>query len=166
MTIISAGVALSADTAATNSRRSPFDNVTIFLHWATVIVVLAMFTSAWLRSQSQDDAFKSILLQVHRCLGVTIWVTTAFRIAWRLTNATLPPFPVAMTELHRAVVRWSEYGLYALILVQPVTGMGATLLSPTFPTGPLILEFCRNYPGRWVWITQLAGRRSGVLVLR
>ena len=24
----------------------------------------------------------------------------------------------------------------------------------------------RNYPGRWVWITQPAGRRSGVLVLR
>jgi hypothetical protein len=23
-----------------------------------------------------------------------------------------------------------------------------------------------NYPGRWVWITQPAGRRSGVLVLR
>ena len=24
----------------------------------------------------------------------------------------------------------------------------------------------RNYPGRWVWITQPAGRRSGVMVLR
>jgi hypothetical protein len=23
-----------------------------------------------------------------------------------------------------------------------------------------------NYPGRWVWITQPAGRRSGVMVLR
>jgi hypothetical protein len=33
---------------------------------------------------------------------------------------------------------------------------------------PVKLDFwsVRNYPGRWVWITQPAGRRSGVLVLR
>jgi superoxide oxidase len=121
--------ALSADTTETNPRRLPFDDVTIFFHWVTVLIVLAMFTSAWLRSQSQDDAFKSALLQIHRSLGVTIWFTTAFRYAWRLTNAKLPPFPEAMTETHRTVVRWSEYGLYALLLVQPATGMAATLFS-------------------------------------
>src|SRR6202008_5038961 len=61
-----AGNALSA-----NARRPPFDGVTIFLHWVTVLIVLAMFTSAWLRSQSQDVAFTSVLLQIHRSLGVT-----------------------------------------------------------------------------------------------
>jgi cytochrome b561 len=117
----------STVTTPTNSLRPPFDSVTICLHWATVLIVLAMFTSAWLRSQSQDDAFKVVLLQIHRTLGVTIWVTTGFRLAWRLTNAKLPPFPATMTKVHRTVVQWSEYGLYALLLVQPVTGMGATL---------------------------------------
>jgi superoxide oxidase len=117
-----AGIALSADT-----RRPPFDNVTIFFHWVTVLIVLAMFASAWLRTQSRDVSFTSVLLQIHRSLGVTIWFTTAFRFAWRLTNAKLPSFPDAMTAAHRTVVRWSEYGLYALILVQPATGMGATL---------------------------------------
>jgi superoxide oxidase len=101
--------ALSADTTETNPRRLPFDDVTIFLHWVTVLIVLAMFTSAWLRSQSQDDAFKSALLQIHRSLGVTIWFTTAFRYAWRLTNAKLPPFPEAMTETHRTVVGATIY---------------------------------------------------------
>jgi hypothetical protein len=66
-----AGIALSAD-----ARRPPFDNVTIFLHWVTVLIVLAMFTSAWLPSQSQDVAFTLVLLQTHRSLGVTIWFTT------------------------------------------------------------------------------------------
>jgi superoxide oxidase len=121
---LAAGNALSA-----NARRPPFDNVTIFFHWVTVLIVLAMFTSAWLSSQSQDVAFTSVLLQIHRSLGVTIWFTTAFRFAWRLTNAKLPSFPDAMTAVHRTVVRWSEYGLYALLLVQPATGMGATLFS-------------------------------------
>jgi hypothetical protein len=31
---------------------------------------------------------------------------------------------------------------------------------------PAAVEKRSNYPGRWVWITQPAGRRSGVLVLR
>jgi superoxide oxidase len=121
---LAAGIALTAD-----GRRPPFDNVTIFFHWATVLIVLAMFTSAWLISQSQDVVVTSVLLQIHRSLGVTIWFTTAFRIAWRLTNAKLPSFPDAMTAAHRTVVRWSEIGLYALLLVQPSTGMGATLFS-------------------------------------
>jgi len=34
-----------------------------------------------------------------------------------------------MTKLRRAIVQLSEYGLYALLLVQPSTGMGATLFS-------------------------------------
>ena len=29
-----------------------------------------------------------------------------------------------------------------------------------------LIKIICNYPGRWVWITQPAGRRSGVLVLR
>jgi cytochrome b561 len=111
----------------TNARRPPFDNVTIYLHWATVLLVLAMFGSAWLRSQSHDDVFKAILLQIHRSLGMTIWVATVLRLAWRLTNAKLPPFPASMRDAHRKFVFASEYGLYALLLVQPVTGLAATL---------------------------------------
>jgi cytochrome b561 len=86
-----------------------------------------MFTSAWLHSQSHDDVVKATLLPIHRSLGVTIWVATVLRLAWRLTNAKLPPFPGGMTKMHRAVVGVSEYCLYALLLIQPATGLGATL---------------------------------------
>jgi cytochrome b561 len=119
----------SAHAAPTNARRPPFDSVTICLHWATVLLVLAMFASAWLRSQMEEDISKAVLLQTHRSLGLTIWVATACRLAWRLSHAKLPPFPANMTKAHRAVVYWSEYGLYALLLAQPATGLGATLLS-------------------------------------
>src|SRR6202047_1200059 len=108
---MSASTLPNADTTPREARRPPFDIVTIGFHWATVLIVLAMFASAWLRSQSHDDVFKAILLQIHRSLGVTIWVATALRLAWRLTNAKLPSFPANMTKVHRAVVKLSEYGL-------------------------------------------------------
>jgi superoxide oxidase len=68
-----------------------------------------------------------LLLQTHRSLGVTVWAVTALRLAWRLTNASLPPFPPQMSTLHRVAVKLSEYAMYALLLGQPVRGMLTTL---------------------------------------
>jgi len=123
-----AGKFFGATITPRNARRPPFDSVTIVFHWATVLIVLAMFASAWLHSQSHDHAFKAILLQIHRSLGVTIWVATALRLAWRLTNAKLPPFPQNMPKVQQRLAKASEYGLYALLLVQPATGLAATLV--------------------------------------
>lgn len=110
-----------------DARRLPFDSVTIRFHWATVLIVLGMFVTAWLHAQSHDAVLKAALLQTHRSLGVTIWLITVLRLAWRLTHAKLPPFPSTMTSIHRAIVKASEYALYALLLIQPITGMGDTL---------------------------------------
>jgi cytochrome b561 len=72
--------------------RPPFDRVTIGIHWATALIVLALFSSAWLHAYSHDSVHKALLLQIHRSLGVTIWIITIMRLLWRLTHATLPPF--------------------------------------------------------------------------
>ena len=126
-TATSATRSANAGRTPIGTRRPPFDSVTIGFHWATVLIVLAMFATAWLHSMSHDDAVKAILLQTHRSLGVTIWVATVFRLAWRLTNAKLPPFPSHMTNIHRAIVKGGEYCLYALLLIQPATGLAHTL---------------------------------------
>jgi len=117
--------------ASTSARRPPFDSLTIGLHWVSVVLVLAMFASAWLHAlaEARQSDFTPVLLQIHRSFGVTIWVVTALRLAWRLTNASLPSFPAHMTKLHRATVKLSEYGLYALLLGQPATGLLATVFS-------------------------------------
>jgi superoxide oxidase len=112
-----------------NARRPAFDGLTIVLHWATVLLVLALFASAWLHAlaEARESDFTPVLLQIHRSFGVTIWVVTALRLTWRLTNASMPPFPTQMTRLHRTTVKLNEYGLYALLLLQPATGLLTTL---------------------------------------
>ena len=115
--------------APINARRPPFDRLTIGLHWWTVLLVLVLFVSAWLHAlaETRQSHFTPILLQIHRSSGVTIWVVTALRLAWRVTKASPPPFPTQMTKLHRATVKLTEYGLYALLIGQPMTGLLATL---------------------------------------
>jgi len=115
--------------ASVNTRRPPFDRVTIGLHWTTVLLVLTLFTSAWLHAlaAARQSDLAPALLQIHRSFGVTVWVMTALRLTWRLTNATMPPFHSTMSKLHRATVKLSEYGLYVLLLGQPVTGLLTTI---------------------------------------
>ena len=111
-----------------NARRPPFDKVTIGFHWASVFIVFALFASAWLHSQTHNGVLRATLLEIHRSLGLTIWVATMLRLLWRTTNARLPPFPADMTKLHRNIVRAGEYCLYALLLGQPLSGLATTLL--------------------------------------
>jgi len=69
--------------AVSNARRPAFDGITIGLHWATVLFVLAQFASAWLHTLAEvrQSDFTPVLLQIHRSAGVTIWVVTALRLA-------------------------------------------------------------------------------------
>lgn len=108
--------------------RPPFDTLTITLHWTTVLIVLTLFGSGLLYGQVEERSWAPPLLQVHRSLGVTIWTLTVFRLLWRVTGARFPAFPSSMTPLHQLAARLSEYGLYALLLLQPATGIAQTIL--------------------------------------
>jgi len=132
--------------ALVDARRPSFDVVTIRLHWATAVLVLAMFASAWLHALAElwQSDLAPLLLQSHRSFGVTIWIVAVLRLAWRLTSASLPPFPTQMTRRHRATIKLSEYALYALLLGQPATGLLITLLGGRpfalfwWPVSPLL----------------------------
>jgi cytochrome b561 len=111
------------------ARRPPFDALTMALHWATVLLVLGQFTTAWLHglAEVRQSDFTPILILMHRSLGTTVWILSVSRLAWRLTAAKLPPFPSTMTRLHRVIVKSNEWMLYVLLMGQPVTGLLTTL---------------------------------------
>src|SRR5579862_5291154 len=116
------------DVATPACARPPFDSLTITLHWVTLLIVLAQFGSGLLYGRVEERPWAASLLQVHRSLGVTIWTLTLFRLTWRVTGARFPAFPASMTLLHQLAARISEYGLYALLLIQPATGLAQTIL--------------------------------------
>src|SRR6476646_10125463 len=106
--------------------RRRFDNLTIGLHWATVALITGMFASAWvLLASGREHA--AILLNVHRSLGVVTWAVAIVRLGWRFSFAYLPPFPGTMPKMQQRLAKASEYGLYALLLLQPLTGLAQSL---------------------------------------
>jgi superoxide oxidase len=119
--------------AKPQSKAGRFDQLSITLHWLTVFLVVTQFTTAWLLSQHGSDA--SALLFAHRSMGTLTWIVVAMRLIWRHGFAYLPPFPASMPTLQQRIAKLNEYGLYGLLLVQPLTGLGNTL----FRGGPFAL---------------------------
>lgn len=102
--------------------------LTIALHWLTVLLVFGQIGLGILHDQVGDSNIRRDVLTTHRSLGVVIWLLMLGRLAWRLRGMRLLPFPASMSKWHQWGARLSEWGLYGLLLAQPLTGMTATVL--------------------------------------
>jgi superoxide oxidase len=102
-----------------------FDRTSIALHWLTVVLVAAQLTIGALLSHGGDEI--PALLTAHRSNGLAIWIIVAARLGWRHRFAHLPPFPASMPKPQQRLAQLNEYALYALLLIQPLTGLGDTL---------------------------------------
>ena len=105
-----------------------FDQTSIALHWLTVLLIIVQFTSAWLREAAgHETSFAAAILTTHQTMGAFIWIVGLVRLVWRHRFAYLPPFPQRMPKLQQWIAKANEYGLYALLFVQPITGLGNVL---------------------------------------
>lgn len=102
--------------------------LTIALHWVTALLVFTQIALAILHDQVSDAEIRRGVLAAHRSLGVAIWLLVLGRFAWRLLGMRLVPFPASMSKWHQRGARLSEWGLYGLLLAQPISGIAATVL--------------------------------------
>jgi superoxide oxidase len=105
-----------------------FDQTTIRLHWLTVLLIVFQFASAWLHETvDHETALADAILTAHRTAGLLTWFVALTRLVWRHSFAWLPPFPESMPKLQQTMARANEYGLYLLLLTQPIAGLGGVL---------------------------------------
>jgi cytochrome b561 len=99
-----------------------YDPVSMAFHWATLLLLVAMFWSAWAREGVQDAEQAALLLDWHRSLGIGLWFVTLLRLAWKAGYASAPPLPKTVGRAQALLARGTQVLLYALLIVQPVTG--------------------------------------------
>ncbi|OBH60742.1 cytochrome B [Mycobacterium mantenii] len=108
------------------------------LHWLMAPMVIAQLLIGV--TMVAALSYYPLLLAIHRPLGLVILAVALVRLANRLTHRP-PPFLATMSRTERRIATWSEYLLYALLLIQPLTGW-AMLSAARFPItlfGPLAL---------------------------
>jgi cytochrome b561 len=107
------------------ARSARFDPTSIVLHWLTVLLIIGQFTTVWLHEAVGHETSLGLeLLVIHRTMGLLTWTVALARLVWRRGFADLPPFPESMPKPEQWIAKANEYGLYVLLLVQPITGLG------------------------------------------
>ena len=92
------------------------------LHWLMALLVLAMPFIGVGMAASASGRY-SLLLSVHRPLGIAILVLVAIRFINRLINRP-PPLPATLPPLQRLAAKASHFALYALMFALPLVGWG------------------------------------------
>ena len=99
-----------------------FDPVIRFLHWLTLFLIATIFVLAFSIDFASSNAEATALTQLHRSFGLTVWVVTVGRLAWRQFSR-FPNWPSDMPRAMRFAAHGSEYALYILLLIQPILGL-------------------------------------------
>jgi cytochrome b561 len=99
-----------------------YDRVLKTVHWSTLLLIAAAYIAIWGSYAVATKEQEAFLTQLHRSLGVTVFVLTVFRLGWRW-HARIPSLPADLPAIQKAAARVAEYVLYALLLLQPILGI-------------------------------------------
>ncbi len=99
------------------------------LHWVVALLILCIVPVGFLMAATYGAVLKYadvrpvgiVLQQVHMTLGFTILALVVGRLIWRARNA-VPAAPADQPAWQRGLGRLTHYGLYAVLLLFPLSG--------------------------------------------
>jgi len=100
-----------------------YDFLSIVFHWATLLLIGLLFWSASAHEGAQDGDTAARLLELHRSVGVIIWLLTLLRLAWKASGGHVPALPATTGKLQAIGARGTQWAMYALLIAQPLSGL-------------------------------------------
>lgn len=92
------------------------------LHWGMAAIIFFLLGLGFYTAEIVTDVYEQFeLVQIHKSWGFAVFALALARIIWRLVNPS-PPLPAHMPFHERALAHLGHYGLYALMLVMPISG--------------------------------------------
>jgi cytochrome b561 len=99
-----------------------YTRTAIALHWLIAILVIGQFAWGWWMQgiPKQPVGPRVDAFNLHKSVGMTIFLLMALRLAWRAGHSPppLPPMPTWQSGL----ARLTHGLLYAALFIQPLTG--------------------------------------------
>lgn len=95
-------------------------------HWVTAALVLTMLPiGIAMATFDLGPQVEDPLYHIHRSIGALVLVIVLLRLIYRLLNPA-PPLPSDMPAWQHFAALVTHWGLYALLIVQPIVGWIAT----------------------------------------
>lgn len=96
--------------------------VAIALHWIVALAVIGLFALGfWMVDLTYYDSWYKQAPDIHRSIGVLLFVTMVARLSWRLLNASPAPLPTH-SRFEIIAAHGAHWLLYLLIFVAMVSG--------------------------------------------
>jgi cytochrome b561 len=104
----------------TSETAERYSDTAIALHWLTALLIVTGFTLGLSMVDMPISRQKLQWYAWHKWIGITVFLLTCARLAWRLGHAV--PAPLPMPRWQQRAARVSHGLLYALLLVIPLSG--------------------------------------------
>ncbi|WP_299939590.1 cytochrome b [uncultured Microbulbifer sp.] len=103
-----------------------------WLHWVTAVLFLVSYISVYYRHwfTQEETPGNWTALQIHLSVGVTIAVIVVLRVIWRIGSRV--PDPEPGTRLEHLLAHTGHYGLYAIMIILPITGYVGTSVNTEY----------------------------------
>ena len=106
---------------AGDSRRDRYGRMAVALHWLTAILLVGSFTVGLSMVGLPLGRQKLQWYAWHKWIGITVFLVTCLRLAWRASQAVPDPLATMPPWQRRASVLVHD-ALYVLLLVVPLSG--------------------------------------------
>tara|TARA_B100000780_G_scaffold221389_1_gene160469 strand:- start:1274 stop:1900 length:627 start_codon:yes stop_codon:yes gene_type:complete len=133
------------------TKPSSYSKVAILLHWLIGISIIFMFLLGWYMEglpkeapkSSSYDLFnlgiyswelsketspRSFYFNLHKSIGVTLFVFIIFRVFWRFTHKP-PALLSSMKSWEKGLATSAHHGLYLLMILIPLAGIVMSVAS-------------------------------------
>lgn len=108
---------------------SRYNRTAMLLHWLVALLLLGQFAFGWLLDDiPRGTPARGYFFSLHKSTGMLIGLLILARIIWRLTH-TPPALPDSVPRWQRQLAAMAHYGLYALMVVMPLSGYVASNFS-------------------------------------
>ena len=96
-----------------------------WLHWLIALLVIVMLAGGQTLEGLPLDEREQIIM-VHSGLGTLVLLLMLLRLSWRL-NHPVPGPTSTMGPLQIRLSKWMHWGLYVLLVLQPLLGIGQAM---------------------------------------
>ncbi len=111
------------------STSAAYTRTAVVLHWVLVVLLLGQFSLGWyLGEVPRGTPDRTIYVNIHKSIGMTLGVLILFRLYWRLTHRA-PELPLSMPAWERMAAHISHWLLYVCMVVMPLSGYLASNFS-------------------------------------
>lgn len=99
-----------------------YDRVWRGLHWLMALAIVVLLALIEIKGELPKGPIKSLMVDVHKQLGVAVFILVWWRLVWRWKHR-IPPITPALSRSMAGVSHVAHVLLYAAMIVIPALGV-------------------------------------------